>query len=306
MKMKKTISVIAPASWIKEEYLQTAVAFLEKFDFNVKCANQIHFTDKSYMAGSDQARIDAIHQAFQDPQTDIILCAKGGYGTSRIIDKLDTNIVNNAKKIFLGYSDITLLNLFLLKNAPLTKTYFSPNLIDIAYLNADITKPTLRYFINFLKGIPDDISLSKLLTQARILKSGKAQGNLVGGTLTILMNTLGTPFEINTTNKILFIEDKREYAFKVERMLYHLKHCGKFDKIKGLIVGKFFETPEYHIPFGKNMEEMFSDFFKDYDIPILYNFPLGHDTNKIPLPLNREILIDTDLSNFGLKSFNLL
>lgn len=306
MVKKKTISVVAPASWIKEDYLRTAVEFLEKFDFNVKCADQVHFTNQSYMAGSDEDRIAAIHQAFLDPNTDIILCAKGGYGTSRILDRLDKKIVNKANKIFLGYSDITLLNLFLLKNAPLTRTYFSPNLIDIAYLNSDITKPTLRYFINFLNGIPDETSLFQLVSQARVLKSGKAQGELVGGTLTILMNTLGTPFEIETDNKILFIEDKREYAFKVERMLYHLKHCGKLDNIKGLIVGKFFETPEYHIPFGKSMEEMFVDFFKDYDIPIVYNFPLGHDDNKIPLPLNRKIQLDTDSINFGLKAIDLL
>ncbi len=306
MEKRKTISIIAPASWIKEEYLQIGIKFLEDIGFNIKCADQVHATASSYMAGPDRTRIAALYTAFEDPETDIILCAKGGYGTSRILDKLDKRILNNSHKIFLGYSDITLLNLFLLKNAPLTKTYFSPNLIDIAYLEADIQKPTLRYFVNFLKRIPDEKSFSDLLRQTRVLKPGKAEGKIVGGTLTILMNTLGTPFEIDTENKILFIEDKREYAFKVERMLYHLKHCGKLKTIKGLIVGKFFETPEYHIPFGKSMEEMFLDFFQDTSIPILYNFPLGHDNNKIPLPLNRKIFLDTAKENYGLRAVDLL
>ena len=154
--------------------------------------------------------------------------------------------------------------------------------------------------------LPDQATLNQLLSQTKILKHGRAHTQIIGGTLTIMMNCLGTPFELDTNNKILFIEDKKEYAFKVERMLYHLKHAHKLDNIKGLIIGKFFETPEYHIPFGKDMETMFLDFFKDYDIPILYNFPLGHCDNKIPIPLNRTILLDTQKPNFGLRSTDLL
>ena len=306
MSKKPTISIIAPASWIKEEYLNTAICFLEKNNFMVKCSNQVHFTEKSYMAGTDEERIDAIHNAFTDHETDIILCAKGGYGTSRILNALNHNIINNPQKKFLGYSDITLLNLYLQKYAPETKTYFSPNAIDIAYLNANINEPTLQYLVHFLHNETDYLSFSKLISQTKILKNGKAFGNTIGGTLTILMNSLGTPFEIDTHNRILFFEDKREFAFKVERMLYHLLHAGKLETIKGVIVGKFFETPEYHIPFGKDMETMFSDFFKNYDIPILYNFPLGHCDNKMPIPLNRHISIDTQKQFFGLNPLDFL
>lgn len=302
---QKMISIIAPASWIKEEYLTCAVQFLRNSGFDVKCANQVHAVENSYMAGTDEERIYAIHEAFNDKDTDIILCAKGGYGCSRILDKLDKNIINNPNKLFLGYSDVSILNLFFAKYAPKTKIYFSPNLIDIAYLNADINHPTLKYFTSFLSGKPDETAFSKLLRQTTVLKHGKCSGELIGGTLTILMNTLGTPFEIDTNNKILFIEDKKEYVFKVERMLYHLKHAGKLNSIKGLIVGKFFETPEYHIPFGRDMKTMFSDFFKNYDIPILYNFPLGHNENKMPIPLNKMVCIDTQKENFGLSALNM-
>ena len=302
----KSISIVAPASWIKEEYLVLAQNFLENEGFDLKCASQIHYRENSYTAGSDEERVNALHNAFQDKDTDIILCAKGGYGSARILELLDKNIINNSQKKFLGYSDITLLNLFMAKYAPETKVYFSPNLIDIAYLNADKAHPTIKYFLSFLNGNPDHEAFSKLLQQAKILKHGVAKGKIIGGTLTILINTLGTPFEIDTDGKILFIEDKKEFAFKVERMLYHLKYAGKLKNIKGIIVGKFFETPEYHIPFGRTMEEMFLDFFKDYDIPILYNFPLGHDQYKMPLPLNKEVKIDTRQVNFGLSAVDML
>ncbi len=100
MNIKKTISIVAPASWIKDEYLHASINFLKQNGFNVKCATQVRFTPTSYMAGSDEDRISALHQAFQDEETDIILCAKGGYGTSRILDKLDVKILNNPNKIF--------------------------------------------------------------------------------------------------------------------------------------------------------------------------------------------------------------
>ncbi len=129
----------------------------------VKCSNQVHFTENSYMAGTDEERVDAIHNAFTDHETDIILCAKGGYGTSRILNALNHNIINNPQKKFLGYSDITLLNLYLQKYAHKTKTYFSPNAIDIAYLNANINEPTLQYLVNFLHNETDYLSFSKLI-----------------------------------------------------------------------------------------------------------------------------------------------
>ena len=206
MNTKKTISIVAPASWIKDEYLDTSINFLKQNGFNIKCAPQVRFTPNSYMAGSDEERISALHQAFQDEETDIILCAKGGYGTSRILDKLNVKILNNPNKIFLGYSDISLLNLFLTKYAPLTNVYFSPNLIDIAYLNCDSKENTLKYLLNFLSRQPDDDSFTALLRQTKVLKNGNATGKLIGSTLTIMMNCLGTPFELDTNNKILFID----------------------------------------------------------------------------------------------------
>ena len=206
----KNISIVAPASWIKDEYLFSAVNFLKSNGFKLKYAEQVRQTQNSYTAGSDADRINSLHEAFQNPETDIILCAKGGYGTSRIIDKLDVNILNNPHKIFLGYSDISLLNFFLIKYAPLTKVYFCPNLIDIAYLNCNPQENTLKYLINFLHRLPDQATLNQLLSQTKILKHGRAHTQIIGGTLTIMMNCLGTPFELDTNNKILFIEDKKD------------------------------------------------------------------------------------------------
>lgn len=297
--MTKTISIIAPASWITQEYLDLSVAFLKQQGFKIKVSEQVT-KRHGYMAGTDNERLVALYNAFEDKEVDIILCAKGGYGSSRLLSQIDFARLNH-EKIFCGYSDITLLNLALLKNTQKPQIFFSPNLIDISYLNNDINHPSLSYLVKSLSNTFDLNLFSNLISQTEVIKEGKAIAPIIGGTLTILMTSLSTPYEIETDNKILFFEDTKEFVFKIERMLWQLKHANKLSKIKGLVVGKFYETPEYHIPFGLSMKEMILEFFKDINIPILYNFPLGHTDNKMPIKLNHTISIDTSKTNFGLN-----
>ncbi|MCV6599648.1 MAG: LD-carboxypeptidase [Alphaproteobacteria bacterium] len=294
--MKKTIGIIAPASWIKEDYLKSATNFLKDNNFNVVVAPQVS-QQNGYLAGTDEEKIKYLHEFFIDDNIDIILCAKGGYGSIRLLDKIDYNLINK-KKIFIGYSDISMLNIALTKYSPNIDVFFGPNLIDIAYLNCDKNHDTLKYLVKFLKQENNKKLRNEIISKnIKILKEGKCKGNISGGTLTIIMANMGTPYELDLNNKILFIEEKKEFIFKVERMLYQLKNAGKLDNIKGLIVGNFYETPQYHIPFHCSMSDMIADFFKDYNIPIILNFPAGHCDDKIALPLEKEVTINTKSKN---------
>ena len=290
---KKTIGIVSPCSWMTQEYIDIASSFLENHGFGVKVSQQSFF-QTGYTAGSDAQRINAIHEAFMDDEINVVMCAKGGYGAIRIVDNIDFELLNRYPKPFLGYSDATILDIAISLKAPNVPVFFAPHLLDIAYLNGDINHPTLQHLVNFLKGKEDTGVKNNLIKQSIVLKPGKAKGIITGGTLTISLTTLGTSTEVDTNGKILFFEEKKEFAFKVERLLFQLKRAGKLDNIKGVIVGKFYETPEYHIPFDKTMDELVLDIFKDKDIPIISNFPAGHCDIKMPLPFNKEVIIDTE------------
>ena len=304
--MHPTIGLVAPASGITKEQFEVATNYLHQQGFKLKYPDELNVQHPFYTAGSKEQRAFLLNQALNDPDIDILLCVKGGYGSCQILDLLDKNILSSTDKIFLGYSDITLLNLFFLKNAPNLKIYFSPNLIDIAYALKDKNTYFLEYFSSFLKHQLKIDIFTSLLKQTKVFRNGIASGELVGGTLTIILNSLGTSFEIDTYNKILFIEETKEYFFKIERMLYQLKYAGKFENVKGIILGDFSSSLDYRIPFGKDIEQLLYDFFKEYKYPILYNFPIGHGFSKIPVPINRFVSLDTREENFGLSAKDVL
>jgi len=246
------------------------------------------------MAGLDKERAEQINKAFADKEIKAIFCAKAGYGSIRILPYLNRKEIRNNPKIFIGYSDITILLLYLQKVArmvvfhgPLVcgEIYEGMNRLTLNFLLKAVTKPNPLGRISF-PGL-------------KVFEQGKAKGILVGGNLSLIVKTLGTPYEIDTDNKILFLEDIGEDLEAIDGYFQQLKLAGKFKNIKGVVFGRMVNCFDYG---GKKyrLRNLVRDLFSHLEIPILYGFPSGHFQKEkhkqvnLTLPLGVEVIVDTN------------
>ncbi|MGA1825354.1 MAG: S66 peptidase family protein [bacterium] len=281
-----TIGIVAPAGPLNKNKFFQGIKRLKGLGFNVKFENTI-FAQKGYLAGSDARRAKELHTMFRDQEVQAIFCARGGYGSARIIPLLDPDIVRKNPKIFIGFSDITTLHLFINKECSLV-TFHGPMVAtdQIAQMRA-LTEHSLMHALTKSSPLPL-IPFSK----NTIIREGLGKGTLTGGCLTLLIHSLGTPYEINTENKILFIEDRKEAPYRIDRMLFHLKAAGKFENITGVIFGDILS----HTVKGDNEEQLrrlIDEVFENKDIPICMNLPFGHALENLTLPLGINATIDT-------------
>jgi muramoyltetrapeptide carboxypeptidase len=208
-----------------------------------------------------------------DESINAILCGRGGYGVGRIIDQLDFTKFKRKPKWIIGFSDITVLHAHVNSK------------IKVASLHAPMAG-AFNDENEFIESLHKALIGKKAKYNCPINplnKIGTETGELIGGNLSLLVNVIGTPSDINTKNKILFVEDIAEYVYGVDRMFYQLKRSGKLDQLKGLIIGGFTEMKDTERPFGKTVYEVISDIVKEYDYPVCYNFPVSHDTANYAL-----------------------
>ncbi|HLB59582.1 MAG TPA: LD-carboxypeptidase, partial [Bdellovibrionota bacterium] len=238
-----------------------------------------------YLAGSDRERAAELHKYFEDKRIKGVFCIRGGYGSSRIIPLLKKKSFQQHPKIFLGYSDITSLHLFFNQHCHFV-TIYGPHPFELSDVS-EIEKTLFQQMVTTLDPI-GELSFDQILPLSR----GKARGRLVGGCLTLVASSLGTPYEIDTTGKILFLEDYDEAPYKVDRMLTQLKNAGKFKKVKGIIFGGMVncDDVEYHYTW----QEVVKSVLADYSFPIMTEFPAGHGDGKISLPLGTRIEMNTE------------
>ena len=241
-------------------------------------------------AGTDEEKIKEINDIFSNKNVDIIFAFKGGMGLSRIIDKIDYDIIKKSGKSLFGYSDITLLHNAIIKNTGLI-TYHSP-MLDWVSRTDDIDLNSLNYLLNFLSNKNNTEYRQNLLKDVIVLKDGTAEGLTIGGNLALLSDSIGTKADFNTDNKILLIENVCEKITRVHEELFHLKNAGKFDNIKALIIGGM-NYIEAETGFYPNVNEIILEIFKNINIPIISNFPFGHDKRKMIIPLNSTMEINT-------------
>lgn len=282
LKAGDTIAIVATAGIIKDKSpILKAKELAESWGLNVIIGTNT-FNQTNHFAGTDQERLNDFQEALDNKNVKAIWCARGGYGTVRIIDAADfTNFKKNPKWI-IGYSDITVLHSHLHNLGFETLHAILGTSMDF---NEEKNKPSIASFKKALFGEP----LTYSVKESNYNKMGHVKGQLVGGNLSILQSLLGSKSSINTDNKILFIEEIGEYHYQIDRMLYALKRAGYFDNCKGLIVGGMTKIRKNTTPWGQTIEELVLDITKEYDFPILFDFPAGHDVENNALILGREV-----------------
>lgn len=263
-----TIGIVCPAGFMPLEKMQTCMQVLNEWGFKVKAGNTLG-SQYHYFSGTDEQRLQDLQQMLDDDSVQAILCARGGYGVGRIIDKLDFKKFRKKPKWILGYSDITILHSHIFSRFKIASLH-SPM---AAAFNDD------EYKNEYVQSLRKALTGKKANYKCNVHplnKTGTVTGKLTGGNLSLLAHLVGTDSDVNTSGKILFIEDVGEYIYNADRMLYQLKRSGKFTKPAGLIIGSFTEMKDTVIPFGENIYQVIYDVIKEYDFPVCFQFPVGH------------------------------
>ncbi len=273
------IAFVSTARKIDFKEIREAINLLETWDLQIVVGSTIGMHDHQF-AGSDQARREDFQQMLDDDDIKAIWCARGGYGTVRIIDDIDFSGFRKKPKWIIGYSDITVLHSHIHNFG--IKTMHAPMPIDIH----KGTKPSIDSFKKVIFG--NKIGYTIPASKKNIL--GSCTGQLVGGNLSMLYSLCGSKSSLDTMGKILCIEDLDEYLYHIDRMLQNLKRNGYFDNLQGLIVGGMTKMHDNNIPFGKKAKRIIQDIVKDYNFPVAFNFPMGHIED------NRALIFGADVS----------
>ncbi|PWS33510.1 S66 peptidase family protein [Pedobacter paludis] len=275
------IGITSPAGYITLEQIQPSVLQMQSWGFNLKIGATIGKRDFTY-GGTDEERRADFQQMLDDSNIKAIMCARGGYGFVRIIDKLDFSTFKRNPKWIIGFSDVTVLHCHLAKNYGVASIHSKMcNSFPDDWNKAEpIQIETILSIKNALIG--ERMTYSAPISQNNRL--GKAEGILVGGNLSIIETLAGSDSDLNTNNKILFVEDTGEYLYSIDRMFWNLKRSGKLKNLKGLIVGGFKVKPDdAGEEFGKTIYDIVLEKVAEYNYPIAFDFPVGHQRNNFAL-----------------------
>lgn len=286
-----TIGLVAPASPTRDKHKieQAALALINQ-GFQVTIGSSC-YERSGYLSGNDEIRAEDINRMFKSPSIDGVFCLRGGYGSPRILDMLDYEMITAHPKIFIGYSDITAIHIALNQISGLV-TFHGPmpasdmlcdwdNFSYNSYWNAITNAHPYADYTN-----PDGYELKSLFP-------GICKGALVGGNLTIIASTLGTPYEIDTKDKILFIEDIDESTYRIDRMLTQLRLSGKLKSCSGILLGNFNNCLPHNPDYDQSLEKVFQDILIPTKKPILSNIMAGHCVPKLTLPLGISLQLDS-------------
>ena len=272
------IAIVATARFVTENDIEPAVRRLKAMGFMPVYDDRL-FAQCDQFAGDDDSRAATLQSYLDDPEIDAILCARGGYGTVRIIDKINFDKFLLNPKWIIGYSDVTVLHAHL-------QSIGCESLHATMPINfSDNTEEALASLYDALT----EKSLSYEIENAPLNIKGEAEAELVGGNISVLYSLLASSSFPNTDGKILFLEDLDEYLYHIDRMMMALKRAGKLDNIKGLIVGGLTKMHDNNIPFGKDAEHIIFEYVKDKNIPVCFNFPAGHIDDNRAMVFGRKI-----------------
>lgn len=284
-----TIGVVCPSYWLDEATLEKGVQFLEQQGYAIKLGKSV-ITYPTIVAGDPEIRADDINAMFADPEVDAIICARGGYGGNRVLPLLDYDLIQSSQKIFMGFSDVTGLLNSITTNTGLI-TFHGPMIASFGRHPNDFTFTHMQQILSGQS--PQEISAptDDNNSQVKPLKLGQATGELCGGNLCLMVERLGTDNQIDTSEKILLLEDVGEKIYALDRMLLHMKNCGSLDNLKGIIVGEMCEISDTDVPFGQTVDEIILAVCAEYDYPIISNFPAGHGEYIATLPIGHEVTL---------------
>ncbi|WP_191858255.1 S66 peptidase family protein [Hanstruepera ponticola] len=283
LKPGDTVAIVAPSGILKnrQKEVQQAVELLKSWGLHAVVGDHV-FSQDNHFAGTDAQRCEDFQKAMDDPKVSAIWCARGGYGTVRILDKLDYTKFRKHPKWLIGYSDITALH-----NQFNNEGFESIHALMCTSLTDDLNdiSESVETFRKAIFGEP----LQYNLKGSQYNRIGKVSAPLVGGNLTMLHTMLGSKTSIDTSEKILFIEEIGEYKYHIDRMLQSLKRAGYFDNCKGLLVGDMSKLRKNTTLWGSSVEQLILDALSDYDFPICFNMPAGHEKDNRAMILGRTI-----------------
>ena len=306
-----TVGLITPSTYVSDpDRLALAERTLKFFDLKPKFGRNVRKRN-GYLGGSIEERLEDLHAMFADGSVDAVFAIRGGYGSGQLLDRIDYDLLRKNPKIFLGFSDITAMHLAIQKRAGLvtfhgpvalsefsdyTQKHFRRALFDTAPLGA-LTNP------------PDSNPLRPSHT-LRTIRGGKARGALVGGNLTLISTTMGTPFEIDTRGRILLLEDIDEQPYSIDRMLTQLRLAGKLDSAAGLVFGECYlcRPRDYKPAFDSTLSfgEVLDEILGKLRIPVLSGLTFGHTDDQLTLPLGVMATLDADKGELVIEESGVL
>lgn len=290
LKKGDTIAIVATARKVNKKELQPGITLLKSWGLQVILGSSIGIENHQF-AGTDKQRAVDFQTQMDNPKIKAIWCARGGYGTVRILDLLDFSTFKNNPKWVIGYSDITAFHSHIHQMNIETIHAEMPALI------ADKTPETKK---SLKKGLFGE-SLNYEWDSFELNRNGTAKGELIGGNLSMLYSLCGSAAHINPENKILFFEDLDEYLYHIDRMMQNLKRNKWFEKCAGVVVGGMTDMNDNTTPFGKTAKEIIADTLKAYNFPVAYNFPAGHVKNNRALIFGAEVRLSVHHKKSTLK-----
>jgi muramoyltetrapeptide carboxypeptidase len=301
-----TVGLITPATYVPDpDRIALAEQTLKYFGLRMKLGKNAGKRMGDYRISIEE-RLDDLHAMFRDRDVDAVFAIRGGYGSMHILDRIDYDLIRRNPKVFLGYSDITAMHLAINRHAKLL-TFHGPITLS------RFTDYTQKYFrkalfenqpIGAVTNPPESNEL-RPSHHLRTIRPGTATGPLTGGNLTLISNTMGTPYEIETRGKVLFLEDVDEEPYSIDRMLTHLRLAGKFDDVAGVIFGECQDCrprdykPSSTIPYG--LGEVLDNILGGLKVPVLYGLTIGHTDDQLTLPLGVAATLDATRGTLEIK-----
>ncbi|MGY3214231.1 S66 peptidase family protein [Mucilaginibacter sp. HD30] len=283
LKKGDKIAITCPAKKLPVP-MTDAVVLLQSWGLEVVLGDTVTASYHQF-AGDDDMRAADMQRFVDDDSIKAIIAARGGYGTVRMIDKVDFSRLQQNPKWVVGFSDITLLHSHLLQNYNLQSIH--------GQMPMNIPDASARSLETLRKALFGE-ELSYEFRSNSTNRSGEATGILTGGNLSLLIAALGSVSDVDYSGKILFIEDVGEYLYSIDRMLYTLKRAGKLQNLAGLIVGGFTGIKDNDIPFGQNVPEIVMNVVKEYNYPVCFDFPAGHIPNNLSIVLGQQVVMSND------------
>lgn len=281
LKKGDKIGIVAPSGSVQNEQLMAGVDALVRAGFRIELDKGVR-ERKGYLAGSKEGRAKSLQSFFRREDISAIFCARGGFGSIQLLSLLDAEVIRLHPKIFVGYSDISILLNWFLQECHMVAFHGPMVAMDIAQ---GLTGRSADFFWGSLLGEKRRWQIEG----AETIRPGVAEAEMVGGCLSIVVTTLGTPYELKTAGKILFLEDIGERPYRIERMLTHLQMGGKLEGIAGLVFGNFTRCegePE------RGFREIIQDLFRDAPYPVVAGLPAGHGDENLILPFGVKMALD--------------
>lgn len=292
LKKGDIIGIVSPAKRTSEKEINNAIKIIEGWGYKTKTGKHVLKQNHQY-GGTDEERAEDLQAMFDDKEVKAILCSRGGYGTARILDRLNLFALVKMPKWIIGFSDVTALHSALNHKMNIESLHA---VMPINFPLVGKSNTSIESLENVLKGK----ELNYAITAHELNIKGKTEGLIVGGNLSVLCSLAGSQYDIDTNNKILFLEDLDDYLYRIDRMMMNLKLAGKLDQLRGIIVGDMIDMHDNDTPFGKNAQEIIKEYAEDKNIPVCFGFPAGHGKENLTLILGRNINMEVGDKNVNI------